>query len=59
MGISSIPHLRPDTAADVLSAARDRRRAADAAEADLLELAVDWASMHSPNSTNHPAGHAA
>ena len=58
MGISSIPHLRPDTAADVLTAARDRRRAADAAEADLLELAVDWASMHSPDSANHPAGHA-
>ncbi len=57
MGISTTSRRRPDTAADVLSAARDRRRAADAAEADLLELAVDWASMHSPDSVHPPAGH--
>jgi hypothetical protein len=38
----------------VLLAARDRRRAADAAEADLLCLAVEWAEMHPPESL-HPA----
>ena len=32
--------------ADVLCAARTRRRVADAAEADLFRLAVDWAVMH-------------
>jgi hypothetical protein len=58
MGISSTSQGRPDTAADVLTAARARRRAADAAEADLMELAVDWASMHSPDSVHHRAGHA-
>ncbi|HEX4470417.1 MAG TPA: HNH endonuclease signature motif containing protein [Nocardioides sp.] len=42
----SATHLRPDTPADVLAVARNRRRAADAAEVDLLHLAVDWALMH-------------
>src|SRR3954470_23825713 len=35
-----------DTAAGVLAFARDRRRAADAAEADLLQDAVIWADLH-------------
>ena len=35
-----------DTAAAVLEHARDRRRAADAAEADLLQDAVAWADLH-------------
>ena len=35
-----------DTAAAVLEHARDRRRAADAAEADLLQDAVAWAELH-------------
>src|SRR6476620_4993427 len=35
-----------DTAAAVLEHVRDRRRAADAAEADLLQDAVTWADLH-------------
>src|SRR4026209_4490 len=35
-----------DTAAAVLEHARDRRRVADAAEADLLQDAVTWADLH-------------
>ena len=35
-----------DTAAAVLQHARDRRRVADAAEADLLQDAVTWADLH-------------
>lgn len=38
---------RPDTAAAVLASACERRAVADAAEADLLQLAVDWVAMHS------------
>ena len=41
---STAPDL--DTAAAVLEHARDRRRAADAAEADLLQDAVTWAELH-------------
>ena len=36
----------PDTASGVLAAARERRAAADRAEADLLMLAVQWAVLH-------------
>ncbi len=36
----------PDTAAAVLGAARERRRIADRAEAELLEFAVQWAVLH-------------
>ncbi len=36
----------PDTAAGVLAFARGRREAADRAEADLLEAAVQWAVIH-------------
>src|SRR6187399_196148 len=35
-----------DTAAGVLAFARDRRAAADAAEADLLRAACSWADLH-------------
>src|SRR3954453_1291240 len=41
---AAVPYL--DTAAAVLEHARDRRRAADAAEADLLQDAVIWADLH-------------
>src|SRR3990170_4222654 len=36
----------PDTASGVLAAARERRRVADRAEAELLQLAVQWAIIH-------------
>lgn len=39
--------LEIDSPSAVLAAARVRRADADAAEADLLRLAVDWAAMHS------------
>ena len=35
-----------DTPSGVLSGARQRRRAADRAEAELLELAVQWCIQH-------------
>ena len=40
----------PDTAAAVLAAARSSRSAADTEEARLLQLAVEWAAMHSVDS---------
>ena len=43
-----------DTAAAVLAAARADRAVADAAEARLLQHAVNWAAMHSVES--HPGG---
>ncbi len=36
----------PDTASGVLAFARGRRAAADRAEADLLQAAVQWAVLH-------------
>jgi hypothetical protein len=45
----------PASAAAVLAAARDRRRTADHAEAELLQLAVDWAVMHPADSIHDPA----
>src|SRR5436190_22459684 len=36
----------PDSAEAVLDAARERRAVADKAEAELLELAVQWAVIH-------------
>ncbi|WP_372728430.1 hypothetical protein, partial [Nocardioides sp.] len=39
-----------DTAAAVLAAARSSRSIADAEEARLLQLAVEWAAMHSTES---------
>jgi len=55
MGISVAPEVRPESAAGVLSAARARRRTADAAEAELLALAVDWAVIHPAESIHEPA----
>jgi hypothetical protein len=55
---TAAPLVRPDSARDVLRAARDRRRVADAAEADLLVLAVDWALMHPADSIHEVATHA-
>src|SRR5215813_13305337 len=57
MGTTAVVDTRPGSAAGVLSAARDRRRAADLAEADLLQLAVDWAVMHPADSIHEPATH--
>ncbi|MCW2792475.1 MAG: hypothetical protein JWO76_1573, partial [Nocardioides sp.] len=45
----------PESAAAVLAAARDRRGVADRAEAELLRLAVEWASMHSVDSITDAA----
>ena len=39
-----------DTASAVLGYAREQRRIADQAEANLLEAAVQWAAMHSADS---------
>ncbi len=44
-----------DTAAAVLQFVRGRRADADAAEADLLKAAVDWAAMHSVDSIDDAA----
>src|SRR4051812_47291968 len=57
MGTAAALDARPDTAAGVLSAARARRRTADAAEADLLQLAVEWVVMHPVDSIHEPATH--
>jgi hypothetical protein len=40
----------PDDASGVLEAARERRAVADLAEAELLQLAVQWAVIHPPES---------
>jgi hypothetical protein len=57
MTVTATPDTRPDSAAEVLARARARRRAADAAEADLLELAVAWAAMHPVDAITDPATH--
>ena len=44
-----------DTAAGVLAFARDRRAAADAAEADLLRAACAWADLHPAESIHEAA----
>ncbi|WP_432479949.1 HNH endonuclease signature motif containing protein [Nocardioides sp. GXQ0305] len=43
---TTAPVELPDTASGVLAAARSRRAVADRAEAELLELAVQWAVIH-------------
>jgi hypothetical protein len=55
MTVTATPETRPEAPAEVLRAARDRRRSADAAEADLLCLAVEWAAMHPPESIHGEA----
>src|SRR4051794_18535379 len=57
MGTAAVVDTRPDTAVGVLCAARAERAAADAAEARLLLLAVDWAGMHPVESIHAPATH--
>ena len=57
MTVTATPEARPEARADVLRAARVRRRAADAAEADLLCLAVEWAVMHPAESIHEQATH--
>lgn len=46
----------PDTASGVLAAARARRAAADQAEADLLQLAVQWAILHPAETVDDAEG---
>ena len=55
MGTSAALDTRPASAAGVLTAARERRRTADQAEAELLQLAVDWAVMHPAESIHEVA----
>ena len=57
MTVSTAPEARADSPGSVLLAARGRRRAADAAEAELLCLAVDWSVMHPPESIHDAATH--
>src|SRR3954469_8765827 len=62
MGNSSsavAPEERPDTATEVLAAARAERGAADRAEARLCQLAVQWAVMHPVESIHDPATYVA
>lgn len=46
---------RPETPADVLAAARAETQAAQVAECRRLELAADWAAMHSVDSIDEAA----
>jgi hypothetical protein len=55
MGIATVSDTRRDSAAGVLAAARERRSTADQAEAELLQLAVDWAIMHPADSIHDPS----
>ena len=55
--MTTTTELRPEAPADLLVAARESRRAADAAEAELLRLAVEWALMHPPDSIHEAATH--
>jgi hypothetical protein len=57
MGNSRAVDTRSDTAAGILAAARNSRRAADLAEADLCRLAVEWAVLHPAESIHEPATH--
>src|SRR5215467_6755234 len=49
------PETRPESARGVLAAARTQRQVADAAEAELLELAVEWVVLHPEDSIHEPA----
>jgi hypothetical protein len=55
MTITATSQARPESAAGVLAAARARRRVADTAETELMELAVEWAVMHPVDSIHEPA----
>jgi hypothetical protein len=52
---TATPETRPEAPGEVLRAVRVRRREADAAEAELLCLAVDWAVMHPAESIHDEA----
>ncbi|QBX56578.1 HNH endonuclease [Nocardioides seonyuensis] len=47
---------QPGSAATVLTAVRERRRAENRAAADVLALAAEWADLHPPESIHHAAG---
>src|ERR1700754_931556 len=47
--------LELDTATAVIAFARDQRRIADQAEANLLQAAVQWGAMHSVDSIEDAA----
>jgi hypothetical protein len=49
--------VEPHTAAEVLTAARTERRAADPSEARLCRLAVSWGVIHPEDSLHDPATH--
>ncbi|GAB3765381.1 hypothetical protein FB382_002124 [Nocardioides ginsengisegetis] len=51
------PETRPETPAEVLAAARAEKQVAQAAECRLLELAAEWAAMHSTASIDDAATH--
>jgi hypothetical protein len=57
MGTTATLTSLPETAAGVLCAARDRRRVAETAEAELLALAVRWAVLHPAEAIHVPATH--
>src|SRR5690349_14696474 len=53
--MAAAPVLELDTASAVLDFVRSQRSAADLAEANLLQAAVDWAAMHSVDSMDDAA----
>src|SRR5262245_43692157 len=55
MGTATALDTRAASAVGVLAAAREQRRAADAAEAELLALAVEWVVMHPADAIHEPA----
>src|SRR5262245_377783 len=55
MGNRTVVGVAPDSATDLLTAARERRQTADRAEADLCQLAVQWAIQHPADSIHEPA----
>jgi hypothetical protein len=48
-----------ESVSDMLAAVRERRSAADRAEAEILEFAVRWADMHPAESIGEAATHRA
>src|SRR3954452_13106376 len=54
-GVTASLDTAADTAAGVLAFARERRAAADAAEADLLGAACAWADLHPAESIHDAA----
>jgi hypothetical protein len=56
-GVTDRSETRPESAGEVLSAARERRRTADLAEADLCRLAVEWVVLHPEDALHDPASY--